>query len=53
MNIVEVGVIAFPTTMEGLFPQLIEIMMNTKRAVLKITQEPGGTKPVTILISMG
>ena len=52
-DIVEVGVIAFPLTMEGLFPQLTRIMMNTVQTVLQFTQELGGTNPVTFLILMG
>ena len=51
--IVEVGVIAFPITMEQLFPQLIRIMMKTVTTVLKLSQELGGTNPVTFLILMG
>ena len=51
--IVEVGVIAFLITMEQLFPQLIRIMMKTVTTVLKLSQELGGTNPVTFLILMG
>ena len=51
--IVEVGVIAFPITMEQLFLHLIRIMMKTVKTVLNFTQQLGGTNPVTFQILMG
>ena len=53
LDIVELGVTAFPITMEGLFPQLTRIMMNIVHTVLKFTQELGGIKAATNLTSMG
>ena len=50
---VEVGVIAFPTTMDRHFPQLIRIMTQMVETVLKFTRDPGGIIAVTMLISMG